>query len=123
MSRTVSILCILYTDGSGNHCASVLCSTVLEDGVWVGRMNVRRTILLSNNICLEHRSYKSVLSFVRNLYAVEPVTLRPAAILLFVMFAIFRIILAHVSQVNIFNASAFAGYIISLHSRERFLYI
>jgi len=106
MSRTVSIL---YTENrNGNHCAAVLGSTVLEDGVGVSSMNVRRTILLSNRIRLEYRSNKTILSFVCNLCAVEPVTLWPAAIVRscgtrIVMFAIFRIVLTHMSQVNILN--------------------
>ena len=82
-------------DRSGNHCATVLGSTVLEDGRGVSSMKVKRTILLSNKICLECRGNKTVLSFVCNLFAVEPVTLRPAAILRscctrIIMFVIFR---------------------------------
>jgi hypothetical protein len=72
---------VVHRDRSGNHGATMLGSTVLEDGVGVSSMNVRKTILLSNKICLEYGSNKTVLSFVRNLYAVEPITLWPAAIL------------------------------------------
>lgn len=60
---------------------------------------MRRTILLPNKTCLEYGSNKTVLSFVCNLCAVEPVTLRPAAMLpscctRIVTFAIFSIVQA-----------------------------
>ena len=80
-------------------------------------------MLLSNKICLEYGSNETVLSFVHNLYAVEPVTLWPAAILhsrctRIVTFAISRIVHTRMSQINIFNVSVYAGYICSAGVRK-----